>query len=74
MEPGLERGAKAIPVGQQRHDGDDAPGDAEHRHPDAEAMVIQAVQGFADDFLEHKAYISKRSASTGGNAAARRAG
>src|SRR5205814_1806718 len=74
-EAAKESRVEAVAVGQQHHDGDDAPRDAEHRESRTHAVAEEAGHGLARDFLQHSAtHDSNRNASTGGNWAARRAG
>ena len=75
MEAAHQRLVEAVAVGEQHHDGDDAPRDAEHRQARAHTIAKQAGHRFARDLPQHAhPHDSNRSASTGGNCAARRAG
>src|SRR5207248_619262 len=77
-EPGVEGAAETVAVGEEHDDRDDSPGDAEHRQRCTEPVVIEPERRFAHDLAqglgEAHVHISKRSASTGGSSAARRAG
>jgi hypothetical protein len=59
-EAGVERAAEAVAVRQQHDDRDDAPRDAEHRQRRAEAVVIEAVAGFAHDLTRRPNALSAR--------------
>ena len=62
-EPGVERAAEAVAVGQQHDDRNDAPRNAEHRQRRAEAVVVEAVERLRDDLAQYRRIVTSRSAA-----------
>ena len=69
-----ERAIETVAIRHQQHDGDNSPGNTQHRHCSAKPMIDESSDGLKKDFFQDHRYISNLSASTGSSSAARRAG